>query len=77
MEIALGSHPEPSPAAPAATPEPIENQFGTSMTATLKALGTAQLKQMDEDDNEDPNDSESGDKGKPSRRLFGFFRGSS
>ncbi|MCI0516963.1 MAG: hypothetical protein L0Y45_03930, partial [Woeseiaceae bacterium] len=76
VEITLGNHPEHSPAAPAATPEPIENQFGTSMTATLKALSAAQIKQLEGHDKEDPDASEPEDKGKPSRRLFGFFRSS-
>lgn len=71
VEITPASHPHPVPTAPAArtTPEPIEEQFGTSMTATLKALSAAQMNDLDEPEAEDEE--------KPSRSLFGFFRGSS
>jgi type II secretory pathway predicted ATPase ExeA len=71
MEITLGIHPDPAPAAPARTPEPIEEQFGTSMTATLKALSAAQINKMEEHEPDEPEE-----KDKPSRRLFGLFRGS-
>jgi hypothetical protein len=40
------------------------------MTATLKALSAAQMKHMEEPEQEE-------EKAKPSRRLFGLFRGSS
>jgi hypothetical protein len=70
VEITLASHADPALAAPAKTPEPIEQQFGSSMIATLKALSAAQIKQMEEPAPDD-------EKEKPSRRLFGLFRGSS
>ncbi len=80
VEITLASHPDPVPAAPAesprkspsVTPDSIEEQFGTSMTATLKALSAAQMNTMDEPEIVEPDEKE-----KPSRRLFGLFRGSS
>jgi hypothetical protein len=71
VEITLATYPDSAPAPPSAraTPEPIEDQFGTSMTATLKALSAAQMNEMDEPEPEEEE--------KPSRSLFGFFRGSS
>ncbi len=73
VEITLASYPDPvpkmPPETPTKTPDPIEEQFGTSMTATLKALSAAQMKNMDEEPDTDEKD-------KPSRRLFGLFRGS-
>jgi type II secretory pathway predicted ATPase ExeA len=66
IEITLAVDPEPLPAPPVAIPEPIEEQFGTSMTATLKALSAAQVAKMDEPDKDD--------KEKAPRRLFGLFR---
>jgi hypothetical protein len=74
VEVTLSTYPDTAPAAPTQSPidspDPIEQQFGSSMTATLKALSAAQLKQMEEPEPDD-------EKEKPSRRLFGFFRGSS
>ena len=80
MEITLASYPDTAPAAPAESPrkspstppDSIEEQFGTSMTATLKALSAAQMNKMDEHEPDEPDEKE-----KPSRRLFGLFRGSS
>jgi hypothetical protein len=66
VEITLQSSPDPEPPS-AATPEPIEEQFGTSMTATLKALSAAQVEKMDESANDE-------DEEKPARKLFGLFR---
>jgi type II secretory pathway predicted ATPase ExeA len=69
VEITLQTHPDPVAAAPDSAPEPIEEQFGTSMTATLKALSAAQVQSMDESVNDE-------DEEKSPRRLFGLFRGS-
>jgi hypothetical protein len=68
VEITLQSGPDPEPVA-AVTPEPIEEQFGTSMTATLKALSSAQVRDMDASANDEEDDEE-----KPARKLFGLFR---
>jgi hypothetical protein len=69
VEITLQSGPDPEPVA--VTPEPIEEQFGTSMTATLKALSTAQVREMDDSANDGE---EEDDEEKPARKLFGLFR---
>jgi hypothetical protein len=79
IEITLETETKRKSELPAAesTPEPIEDQFGTSMTATLKALSAAQVQRMEESANdEDDEDAEQEDE-KPARRLFGLFRGSS
>ena len=54
VEIVLGG--DATPAAKSDdgdTPEPIENQFGTSMTATLEALSTETIKAMQEQEEEE------------------------
>jgi hypothetical protein len=68
IEITLQSGSDPEPPA-VGTPEPIEEQFGTSMTATLKALSSAQVRDMDASANDEEDDEE-----KPARKLFGLFR---
>ena len=79
VEITLASYPDSAAKtavgqkSPSTSPDSIEEQFGTSMTATLKALSAAQMNKMEEQEPDDEPD----DKEKPSRRLFGFFRGSS
>lgn len=67
VEITLQSLPDPELPAASETPEPIEEQFGTSMTATLKALSAAQVQAMDQSANDEEE--------KPARKLFGLFRG--
>jgi hypothetical protein len=69
VDITLQNEPDPAPAS--ATPEPIEDQFGTSMTASLKALSAAQVEDMDNSANDEAEEVE-----KAPRRLFGLFRGS-
>ena len=55
---------KPDPAPEADTPEPIEKQINTSMTATLKALSVRPTPANDEDDDDDDNDED---------RKRGFF----
>ncbi|MDX1508337.1 MAG: hypothetical protein R3358_08660, partial [Woeseiaceae bacterium] len=53
---AAGNTAPPAPAAPAqpaATPDPIEDQINTSMTQTLKALGTRPGSAVNDDDDDD------------------------
>jgi type II secretory pathway predicted ATPase ExeA len=68
IEITLQTAPDAVMAPAGPTPEPIEEQFGPSMTATLKALSAAQVQKMDESANDEED--------KAPRRLFGLFRGS-
>jgi type II secretory pathway predicted ATPase ExeA len=68
VEITLQSDSDPEPVA-TVTPESIEEQFGTSMTATLKALSSAQVRDMDASANDEEDEEE-----KPARKLFGLFR---
>lgn len=70
VEITLQSRPDPEPPQGLSTPEPIEEQFGTSMTATLKALSAAQVQGMDESANDEEDEEEE----KPARKLFGLFK---
>ena len=53
VEIVLGEDRPMSGPKRGVDPEPIENQFGTSMTATLKALSTQSIKAMQSEEEEE------------------------
>lgn len=65
-EIVLGSG-DASPTCSGPTPEPIENQFGESMTANLKALSAENIEQMQREEKEQEKKAKKGG-------LFGRFR---
>ena len=65
-EIVLGSG-DASPTCSGPTPEPIENQFGESMTANLKALSAENIEQMQREEKEKEKKAKKGG-------LFGRFR---